>query len=283
MQKSSSSVFGDHWLISKGEALYSSDLPPLPNSSTAPFLSAIPCAQPIPDLCSVFCSQNFWKSCGDGQPSPLAIISTLFFYSSVKFFKLYILLEPLLWLRTSVVFLLFFILFCSFHLFDFITYNFRDNQFAQMEALAALGLASNVTQFISFAFELISTSLEINDSVSGCADELSSLEAVYRRLDDLSAGLQSGPVSISPGPATLRNSTSTIKSLSRECQDDCTKLLEIIDNLKTTAVGWRGPKFWRSFRSALRTALKKGEIAKLEERLKRSQATLTLQICIVVR
>lgn len=151
-----------------------------------------------------------------------------------------------------------------------------------MDPLTALGLASNVVQFVSFASELISTSLEIHGSLSGCPDDVSTLDTVYGRLGDLSAGLQSCSESRLSGSMELRRSVLAIRDLSRTCQMDCGKLMKIVEKIKTGA-GLKGPKFWQSFRTAVRTALEKDEIGRLEVQLSRTQATLTLHICAIER
>ncbi|KAI1129080.1 hypothetical protein F5Y10DRAFT_264542 [Nemania abortiva] len=149
-----------------------------------------------------------------------------------------------------------------------------------MDPLVALGLASNVAQFVGFASKLISTSLEIHESLSGCTDDVSILDTVYGRLNDLSAGLRTCSetrlvVSLEPS-----ESVAAIRDLSHTCQEDCRKLMTIVKNIKLGA-GLKGPKLWLSFKAAVKVALEKNEITRLEERLSRTQVTLTLHICTI--
>ncbi|KEZ43037.1 hypothetical protein SAPIO_CDS5114 [Scedosporium apiospermum] len=148
-----------------------------------------------------------------------------------------------------------------------------------LEALAAVGLAGNVVQFISFASDLISASTEIHGSMSGCSEGVLALDAVYGQLGDLSAGLDATSNSgVHFSARELAKSVATIKNLSRSCKEDCDKLLGIVQKLKTNS----GSKsMWKSFRVALKTVWEKKHITQLEERLSKTQVALTLQICAI--
>jgi len=150
-----------------------------------------------------------------------------------------------------------------------------------LEALAAVGLAGNVVQFISFASDLISASTEIHGSMSGCSEGVLALDAVYGQLGDLSAGLDATSNSgVHFSARELAKSVATIKNLSRSCKEDCDKLLGIVQKLKTNS----GSKsMWKSFRVALKTVWEKKHITQLEERLSKTQVALTLQICAISR
>ena len=58
-----------------------------------------------------------------------------------------------------------------------------------MEALAAVGLAANILQFLGFFRSLISESREIHLSADGTTREFESLEEVCQQVSTLSAGL----------------------------------------------------------------------------------------------
>ncbi|KAI0100085.1 hypothetical protein GGR51DRAFT_378842 [Nemania sp. FL0031] len=149
-----------------------------------------------------------------------------------------------------------------------------------MESLAALGLASNVIQFISFASKLISTSLEIHESLSGCTDDVSILDTVYGRLNKLSAGLRTRSEKGLFDSLEPHENVEAIIDLSRACEADCRKLMTIVKNIKLGA-GLKGPKLWLSFKAAVKAAIEKNEIIRLEERLSRTQVALTLHICTI--
>src|ERR1700733_4920060 len=102
-----------------------------------------------------------------------------------------------------------------------------------MDGLSALGLASNVIQFISFASDLISKSTEIHGSTSGCTSEVLTLHTVYGHLSELSSDLRScSQTTITGWSKQLATNVSAIMELSRSCKTDCDKLLEIVRKLK---------------------------------------------------
>jgi len=150
-----------------------------------------------------------------------------------------------------------------------------------LEALAAVGLAGNVVQFVSFASDLISASLEIHGSMSGCSEGVLALDTLYGQLGDLSTGLDAcSHSSIHFSARELAASVAAIKKLSLSCKEDCDRLLGIVNQLKASG-GSKG--IWKSFRIALRTIWEKKHITQLEERLSKTQVALTLQICAISR
>jgi hypothetical protein len=62
-----------------------------------------------------------------------------------------------------------------------------------MEPLAALGLAANILQFVSFTAGLISKTKEISSSATGCSEEVLTIDKVYTRLRSLSVDLSTIP------------------------------------------------------------------------------------------
>lgn len=71
-----------------------------------------------------------------------------------------------------------------------------------MEALAAVGLASSILQFIDFGATLISESREIYQSVSGITKEFEGLQAVCDHVSRISAEL--APTSVAGSSAVSR-------------------------------------------------------------------------------
>jgi hypothetical protein len=63
-----------------------------------------------------------------------------------------------------------------------------------MEALTAVGLASNIVQFISFAGDLVSTSKQISRSANGTLVENLEIEAIAQNLQNLSESLRVPPI-----------------------------------------------------------------------------------------
>jgi hypothetical protein len=173
-----------------------------------------------------------------------------------------------------------------------------------MDPLIAIGLAGSVVQFVSFACNLISKTKEIHGSSAGVTKDGESLEVVYSRLLGLSSSLGLGASScfdderdlgrgvgvgdcgdtcsttvVGGGDAAVAKHVVGIRDLSRVCEVDCRKLLEIVGRLRRGGGEGNANRKWRSFRAAVATIWKSGEIRELEGRLHLTQSTLTLHIC----
>lgn len=156
-----------------------------------------------------------------------------------------------------------------------------------MDPMTALGLAANVFACISFATGLIKGTIEISTSPDGRSADTLRLESIYNELESLCDGLKSTmdhpiPSGMDKGAKKddARTIATAVKSLSAVCKTDCEELLGVIINLKAKG-DTKGR--WASFRIALKTAWEKRRIDELEERLSRSQTTLTLHICTLAK
>lgn len=145
-----------------------------------------------------------------------------------------------------------------------------------MEPLTALGLAANVAQFLGYGIKLIATAKEVHNSSEGVTQQISTLDTVYGKLGTLSSVLRLP--SQSPGKMGWDVVTyeTAIQDIARVCQDDCDKLLELTKQLKR---GDGHSSRFSSLKIALKTMRKSNQINELEQRLHRTQQTLTLQIC----
>src|ERR1700761_6113881 len=154
-----------------------------------------------------------------------------------------------------------------------------------MDPLSALGVAANVVQFISFAFELISVSKEIYNSANGSSNKAQSLETAYSHLGELSSSLELSSRKESKLIAAAHTSNIVgqvlaIKDISQICKNDCDRLLELLRKIQGRKCS-KNPL--RSFTLALKTIWKSSEIADLEQRLQHNQATLTLHLTTLTR
>lgn len=153
-----------------------------------------------------------------------------------------------------------------------------------MEAIAALGLASNIVQFVSFASSLIKTTIEILRSSNGCTADILALDSLYAQLHSFNHELGSkhddahGNLS---GPGSQSNNDITsLRSLSLLCKSDCEKLLKVVSDLKLQ----EAPKGrWKCFAAVLKATWRRDEIKNLETRLNRTQMTMTLHVCAIAR
>lgn len=152
-----------------------------------------------------------------------------------------------------------------------------------MDPLTALGLASNVFSFVSFASGLIKGTIEIRASATGCNIDISRLDAVCEQLQDLCDGLQSCTDRKIPGAHAEDHVTRVfvaVKSLCAACKTDGDELLRITKTLRTKN-GSKGKR--DSFIVALKKAWQKSSIDELEARLSKTQVTMTLHICTLAQ
>lgn len=150
-----------------------------------------------------------------------------------------------------------------------------------MDPLTALGLAAAVVQFVGFASHLVSKTKDIQESVTGQSEQAATLETVYTQLQDLSSRLELSSrrdpkLELVEGSTDLVKHVFAINDLSRICEGDCQRLLDIVRKLKVVGDSSRR---WQSFRVALKTFWKGNEITDLEQRLHNTQTTLTLHVC----
>lgn len=170
------------------------------------------------------------------------------------------------------------------NIFFKITVPFIACRTTKMEALAALGLAANIVQFIQFTSNLISYASEAYSSASGATTTTINLEKVYGRLSAFSLNLQG---SESTDVGFLLNSqaipyqqsfqnradTAALVDLGKECEATCNQLLETTRNLRAKDGRWRR---FQSFQTALKTVWNQNKIDDLQKRLDRYQGLLVL-------
>lgn len=166
-----------------------------------------------------------------------------------------------------------------------------------MDPLTALGLASNIVQFVDFASKLISQSHEIYRSADGALEDNVALEHVAKNLSRLGGELKSKRADIKTGREALARERQWAKEdgrvipepekvtagkqlqqLSEECSAVSNELLQELEKLKI-----KGPhKRWESFRQALNSVWSQKKIRALETGLEgiRKQLDTTLLVCL---
>jgi hypothetical protein len=147
-----------------------------------------------------------------------------------------------------------------------------------MEPLTALGLAGNVVQFVSFAFDLVFKTKEIYCSSEDTTGNVLTLEEIHNQLREMSADLEASSQNdpnTQPHYEIVKRLTK-IKDLSTSCKIESDSLLALVEKLKVKS----GPgRKWRSFKAALLTIWKNDELAKLLKRLRQTQASVTMELC----
>jgi hypothetical protein len=145
-----------------------------------------------------------------------------------------------------------------------------------LDPWTALGLASNIIQFIDFVWNLVSESKDIYRSTAGMLAENVELEVIANDLSQLSAQFQNpsgGRVRVPPDEEGLRN-------LALRCSVLAEELLGTIQRLKVE----KGPhRKWKSFRQALLSMSKKDKILELRTRLDWLRNEMTIQIVAITK
>jgi len=178
-----------------------------------------------------------------------------------------------------------------------------------MDPVSALGLAAAVVQFASFTSKVVAVLLATSDSVSGLPSDIASLEDVCTKLcaqnERLNAahqlakrsiGLQMQPVGVDDDRLTfeqllelgerrevtrslfptLLGSYQRLSSLLEGCNGECAGILSIVERVKTRY----NPNSRRgTIAAAVRLGLKKGEVDQVEERMRRLQAVVLMEMC----
>ncbi|KAI3400741.1 hypothetical protein diail_1950 [Diaporthe ilicicola] len=142
-----------------------------------------------------------------------------------------------------------------------------------MDPLTALGLASNVFSFVSFASGLIKGTIEISASADGCTIDVTKLDTICEQLQNLCDGLEScsqHQILEADDDDHVVKVLVAVQGLCKACKADGNELLRITKKLRTKNDSTRK---WDSFQVALRKAWKKTSIDELEARLSRTQVT----------
>lgn len=151
-----------------------------------------------------------------------------------------------------------------------------------MDPLSALSVAGTVTQFVGFAIDLISNSSQIHDSVNGLSHDVSSIDTVYTKLRDFSRDLSISSMRWheSPTQPDRLDQIFSLQNLLKTCQEDCEKLLGIVQSLRYDDSDKSRRK---SLRKAAITLWMGNDIRQLDKRLQRTQSALTFMVSSVSR
>lgn len=151
-----------------------------------------------------------------------------------------------------------------------------------MAELAALGLASNIVQFVDFGIKLFSEARDIYESAQDGREEDLELETVTVDLKGFARSLHTRGKP-SPGnsrPKKLSADELALQKLAISCEKLANELLKLLDDLKVK--GQQNRK-WKSFKAALRHVRKEDKINKLEERLEKFQRQITTHLVGILR
>jgi hypothetical protein len=152
-----------------------------------------------------------------------------------------------------------------------------------MDPLAALSLAGTITQFVQFAWNLIDGARKIHRSATGSSENAESLENIISKLSELSSELsrdRSAQAEGRGGALPPSRNRTAISTLASQCQKDCDKLLGIARELASSPQS-SGPKWWKSFTSAVKEVMASSEVEELKGRISEYQKAMMMQLCAV--
>ncbi|KAH7410001.1 hypothetical protein DE146DRAFT_333303 [Phaeosphaeria sp. MPI-PUGE-AT-0046c] len=139
-----------------------------------------------------------------------------------------------------------------------------------MEALAAVGLAGNIVQFIDFSCKLFAGASSIYHSHAGTLKGAQDLETITESLIDLSIRLEKSLEKQRSGVIALQN----LKVLAKGCHDTAKELVTVLQSIRAKSAGSK----WHSFRASLAGLLKESEIANLEKRINDYRLQLIIEL-----
>ena len=146
-----------------------------------------------------------------------------------------------------------------------------------MDPLTALGLTSNIIQFVDFVSKLFSTTKRLYVSQSGASVEHLELESLARHIKKLAEGAKPRNSPRSMLISKLSDEDHTLVDLGNQCVAVSKELLGVLNSLKLKGNHARS---WDSFVQALRTEWKKDDIESLQRRLDRMSNQLNARILL---
>lgn len=138
-----------------------------------------------------------------------------------------------------------------------------------MEAVAAVGLAGNIVQFVEFGCKLLSTSNQIRTSRQGLADDYTTIQIITTDLRELCTALTT-----SITQSSLVTQDRHIAPLGAQCLQIAEQLLSAVARLKPK----KGNSRWNCFRAALKTVWKHDEIDRMMLQLNGLRMELMLRM-----
>lgn len=140
-----------------------------------------------------------------------------------------------------------------------------------MEALAAVGLAASILNFIDFSTKLVRGTYEVYASQAGTTDENAHVGNV---LDDLQDITQNLATEFKAGDKHER----ALVRLGQQCVSLSQELQQILQTLKA-----KDASRWESVKVKLKSMRKERDIASMEKRLGEYKAELLLRLSFIMR
>lgn len=164
-----------------------------------------------------------------------------------------------------------------------------------MDPLTALGLASNVVQFVDFALGFIGTVSEITSSAIGASKRTLELATVYEKLQTftttLSTPAEHAESADNPTPAEgqgvlpgrlsysveVEDHAKAIKVMAGECKAVCDRLLTLVNSLRLNPdQSGKAGRWVKATVLSLKAVFAEKKISEMEQSLRRFQAMIGL-------
>ena len=148
-----------------------------------------------------------------------------------------------------------------------------------LDPLTALGLASNVVQFLGFAGSIFMTSAQLYRSADGVLSEDADLTTATHDLVELNTRLKR---SLRRGNdlSTVSDDEKPLEDLISGCVAVAQELLTVLGKLRIQGLRFRT---WKAIRKGVRSVLKKAELESLQNRLALYREELELNLLISMR
>lgn len=147
-----------------------------------------------------------------------------------------------------------------------------------MDGLSAIGLASNVAQFLEYGIRIVRTTQEIATSKKGASAEVAALETIIVDVDITLKSIRD-PGAIDEGQG---RTDETLKRLVQECLDLCPHITRITEKLHLKKGESRVKQPLESLRLAALTLCKKSEMDQLSERLSNLRAHVSAHLIVLI-
>ncbi|KAK2807427.1 hypothetical protein FQN51_003254 [Onygenales sp. PD_10] len=144
-----------------------------------------------------------------------------------------------------------------------------------MEALGAVGLASNVVQLLDFGIRLVAKTNEIHNSAQGEQVRNIELDAIAQNLVSLNRRVQNRSRKVCAFATT--EDEMALKSLTEECNRIGEELINALQAARVQGVHG----YWKSVRQALKSTLGRDKIEDLYDRLRRYREQIVVVLLVI--
>lgn len=148
-----------------------------------------------------------------------------------------------------------------------------------LEALTAIGLAGNITQFIDFTSKLFDTATKIYLSHEGSARDSRNLEDITQNLQHICADLSKSSQDVQGRGLVTQTIRAPLAKLATDCEAAAHELLSVLNHLRVKKPGSK----WSSFKAALATIWKERQVNAMEKRLEAYRSHLIFELQILHR